>query len=1032
MDYQSSPFRDEEVAIVLFDRDNVILSVSPTAELLFGQDKQLLVGKGFHLLLSDESARDHKRIILDYINGIDSSQIGLIREFECRHANGDIFRAGVSVNEIDYVGNPVFICSIQLLLPEGDVWQHNRQLVEEMEAVLNNTSNGTLMLDNQLVVRHSNKTFQDMWDISEADLSDCKTIKDLRNRPGGKNICPAGGLDALRSEVDQAVEVRLANGHILERRCAFLPNDNILLTYYDITELTQQAVAAKSDSDRRTYAMQAADQAFWDWNLFTDKMALSERFWMQIQRMYLGPEIDSRTFFDLVHQEDREFLEYTLRAFASGEVEDSVGAVDTFRILTPEGDERFFALGFSVVESDATPYLTGLIRDITEPRRLRRAITEARDEAREANQAKSNFLATMSHEIRTPMNGILGMAGLLLDTSLDATQRDYAQIVKESGESLLTIINDILDFSKFEAGRLELEVIEFDLQSVIEGARRLLGPRAHVKNLELDTDFPDDLPSVLKGDPGRIRQVVLNLIGNAIKFTETGSITLRALVLHQTTDIARIRVEVTDTGIGVPDDKIVTLFEKFSQADSSVSRRYGGTGLGLAICKSLITLMGGEIGVTNNFEAGSTFWFEISLDVASDVPLTTAKSSDIAGLRICVISKENRDRMQFSSLFSSWNMAVEATASASDAANMIRQGTQTGTPFDFALLEVNSDDIDPVAFAKDLHNDKDASGTHLILATGSGVRGEAAEMKEAGFSAYVTKPVERPILYQILSELAASRDSRKTPWLTKHLAAEHGRNQLKVLVAEDNLVNQKLILALLDQLGHQTRLAGNGNEAMNILAEENFDVVLMDVLMPLKNGLEATKEIRALKSDLRNIPIVALSAGTAPDEIAECEKTGMNDFLAKPIDPIRLTECLKNVTSPGGSRVSPKTEALTSLEIDSTVIDQLAAVLGPHKFLELTEVFLADHSGRLERIDGITESRNIDALKREVHDLKGTCGNMGFVGIANLAQEVHDACKSDDIGLAIHKLKALTGMNLRIIDWLDNRKTEMSENTKNR
>jgi two-component system, sensor histidine kinase and response regulator len=1020
------------MAVVLFDRGNVILSVSATAELMFGQAKEQLVGKDFEILLSDDSARDHARIIEDHLSGSGTVQIALIREIECRRNDGEIFRADASINEIDLAGKPVFICNIRQLLDEGDYREHSRKLVEEMKAVLNNSSYGTLMLDNQQRIRHANKTFQTMWNISEAELSDGKTIEDLRRGPGRKDISPEGGIAALRSAMDQAVEVRLANGHILERRCAFLPNDNILLTYYDITELSQQAIAAKGDSDRRTYAMQAADQAFWDWNLYTDKMALSERFWMQIQRMYLGPEIDSKSFFDLVHVEDREFLEYTLRAFAAGEVEDSVGAVDTFRITTPQGEERFFALGFSVVESDATPYLTGLIRDITEPRRLRRAITEARDEARDANQAKSNFLATMSHEIRTPMNGILGMAGLLLDTSLDATQRDYAQIVKESGESLLTIINDILDFSKFEAGRLELEIIDFDLQSVIEGASRLLGPRAHVKNLELDADFPEDLPNVLKGDPGRIRQVVLNLIGNAIKFTDGGNITLRALVLEQTPDKARIRVEVIDTGIGVPDDKIGTLFEKFSQADSSVSRRYGGTGLGLAICKSLITLMGGEIGVMNNTGAGSTFWFEISLDVAPDLPDTTAKSSDIAGLRICVISQENRDRLQFSSLFSSWNMAVEATASVSDAANMIRQGTRTDKPFDFALLEVNSDDIDPVAFAKDLHNDKDASGTHLILATASGVRGEAAEMKEAGFSAYVTKPVERPILYQILSELAAARDGQEMPWLTKHLAAEHGRNQLRVLVAEDNAVNQKLILALLDKLGHHTRLAANGNEVLTTLGEENFDVVLMDVLMPIKNGLEATIEIRALESDLRKIPIVALSAGTAPEEIAQCKKAGMNDFLGKPIDLIQLTECLKNVTSPGGSRASTEAEELISLEIEATSIDQLAAVLGPQKLQELIDIFLDDHSPRLQRIEDIAEKRDIDTLKREAHDLKGTCGNMGFVGIASLAQDVHDACKANDFGLALHKLKRLPEMNQRMIDWLDQRQKEMPQETKDR
>jgi two-component system, sensor histidine kinase and response regulator len=1019
--------RSVDIGVVLIDRDSIVLSVTDAAEEIFGQSKEQLVGSDFQLLLSDAAAADLENILLDHLSGTNSDALDRIREVQCRHQTGDLFTADLSISEIEQAGQTIFLCGIRNIERQANERGHSRRLVEEMKAVLNNASYGTLMLDARLGVRHANATFLTMWGIDENKLLGLKTVEDLRGLPDGADIFPAGGLEALQSETGEAFEIRREDGRVLERRNVFLPNENLLLTYYDITDLAQQADTARSNSDRHTYAMQAADQAFWDWNLLTDKMTMGERFWLQIQRMYLGPEIEARAFFDLVHKDDREFLEYTLRAYADGEVEDSVGAVDTFRITTPTGEERFFALGFSVVESNATPYLTGLIRDITEPRRLRRAITEARDEAREANRAKSDFLATMSHEIRTPMNGILGMAGLLLDTQLDATQRDYAQIVKESGESLLTIINDILDFSKFEAGRLELEVIEFDLQSVVEGACRLLAPRAHTKNLELEADIPPGLPNVLKGDPGRLRQVVLNLIGNAIKFTDSGAISLRVSVLDQTSEIAHVRVEIIDSGIGVPEDKFHTLFEKFSQADSSVNRRYGGTGLGLAICKSLISLMNGEIGVSNNKGPGSTFWFEIPLEIAEDSPVTAARASDIAGLRICVISQEDRDRNQFHTLFGSWNMAVEVTASVADAVNMIRQGTQTGTPFDFALLEVNSDDIDPVAFAKTIQEDPESSGTHLILATSSGVRGEAAEMKDAGFSAYITKPVERPILYQILSELAASKDSRETPWLTKHLAAEHGRRQLSVLVAEDNLVNQKLIVALLEKLGHSSILAADGIEALALLQENSFDVVLMDVYMPNKNGIETTEDIRRLSGELATIPIIALTASTAREDIASCLKAGMNGFVSKPVDPLQLAECLQDVTSPAGARAVAEPTTIAPGEIDPTTIDQLSAVLGPHKLLDLIATFVSDHEPRLERIEQISAEGDVEALKREAHDLKGTCGNMGFVGLSTMGQEVFDACKNDDINLARHKLKRLPEMNARVVEWLEARQKTMSE-----
>jgi PAS domain S-box-containing protein len=1025
VDEQAHFARQTEIGVVLLDGNNVIISATDTAEKLFGYGKGDLTGQPSRLLLSDEWAQTHEDIIKEHIEDDGSDQIGVIHEVVCRHKDGDLFTVDFAIDALEIDGKPVFCCGIRSVEKRDNTRQHSRKLVEEMNAVLNNANYGTLMLDRHLRVRHSNATFREMWDLGSAPLPPDETVEDLRARPGCEKICPEDSLEALKQKANSTTEIRRGGDQVLERRCVFLPGDNVLLTYYDVTNLTQRADTAKGDSDRRTYAMQAADQAFWDWNLYTDKMMVSERFWLQIQRMYLGPNISSAEFFELVHEDDREFLEYTLRAFASGEVEDTVGAVDTFRILTPEGDERFFALGFSVVESDATPYLTGLIRDITEPRRLRRALTEARDEAREANQAKSDFLATMSHEIRTPMNGILGMTGLLLDTSLDTTQRDYAKIVKESGESLLTIINDILDFSKFEAGRLELEAIEFDLQSVIDGACRLLGPRAHAKNLELATETSSDLPHVLKGDPGRLRQVVLNLIGNAIKFTNSGTITLRTTVSELQEDKATVRVEVIDTGIGVPEEKLDSLFEKFSQADSSVSRRYGGTGLGLAICRSLITLMDGEIGARNNQKKGSTFWFEIPFGIAPEAPSHNSIASDIAGLRICVASAEDRDRRQFQTLFESWNMSVETSATVSNAVNLIRQGVQTGKPFDFALLETNSDDADPVAFAEIVQADPETGGTHLILVTATGIRGEAAKMKEAGFAAYVTKPVERPILYHIMTELAAGPGGHDAPLLTKHLAAEHGRRHLHVLVAEDNPVNQTLSLALLDKLGHNADLARDGNEALEMITNGSYDVVLMDVFMPGKTGLEVTKDVRALAGVVSRIPIIAVTASTTADDIEQCREAGMDDFLGKPIDPEKLAECLQNVTGPGGKSglgEAPDLEKMMATEIDSSTMDQLSSVLGPNQILDLIDTFTNDHTARVERLHIISTEGDLVALKREVHDLKGTCGNMGFVGLAQLGQEVHDACKADDLDLALHKLKRLDDMNHRVLAWLDERR----------
>jgi len=1006
--------------VIVADEQENILSANDAVHQMFGYEGGELIGRGLSVLMSGGEAHAHAAAVQSYGSGHTSGVVNMIREVTARRKDGSALEIDLSVSEAVIDGKKVYIGNLRELSLQRREDRRFKILSEELRAVLEVTNSGLLMLDQFHNVRHANQTFCDMWGLEGNFQNDNPKVEDLLQIAGLLGLLGPDGVAGLPVEANRAADVNLPDGRVVERRVSVLASGGYLLSYYDVTLLKEQANTAKADVDRHTYAMQAAGQSFWDWNLTTDRMNIGERFWLQIQHMYLGPEISSREFFELVVPEDRDFLEMTLRAFADGEVEDNVGAVDTFRILTPAGDERFFALGFSVAISNKTPYLTGLIRDITEPRRMRRAMTEARDAADAANQAKSDFLATMSHEIRTPMNGILGMAGLLLDTVLDEKQRDFAETVRESGEALLTIINDILDYSKIEAGRLELEQIEFDLGAVIESSVRLLGPRANTKNLSLVSNLETNFPEVLLGDPGRLRQVLLNLIGNAIKFTDAGSVVVGAHLVDVggETD-PRIRVEIRDTGIGIPDNARGRLFTKFSQVDSSVTRRFGGTGLGLAICKSLIDLMGGELGVDSEENVGSTFWFELELPIIGLEHKGDVATGEIAGLRVCVVEPDDEDRLQLERLFNSWHMAVEVTATEAAALDLVKQAARIETPFDFVLIDNNTPDSALVEFARQVNDDPVTTGTHLILMTSTGVRGEAKEMKEAGFAAYVTKPVDDLILYRIFSELIVAEDSPERQLLTKHLIAEHGARGIRVLLVEDNPINQKLGVALVEKLGHQVEVAVDGRQALAAVQDRHFDAVLMDVQMPVMNGYEATEAIRKLPGDVGRIPIIAMTASTQEEDIEQCRAVGMDDFVAKPIDPVALGEAINNAS---GSTATAPASIIGGNDdglIDQSVLEVLGSALGPDKLQELVDLFVDDFRLRLTNLIAARDTGNLETLQREAHDLKGTCGNMGLTGLYELATEMEDACRRGEFDKALALVEDLGPLERQAIEWLN-------------
>lgn len=543
--------------------------------------------------------------------------------------------------------------------------------------------------------------------------------------------------------------------------------------------------------------------------------------------------------------------------------------------------------------------LVGIGRDVTSGTRLVAEMRLAREAAEAANRSKSEFLANMSHEIRTPINGVLGMAELMLDTSLDHTQRDYARTIHESGKALLTVINDILDFSKIEAGKLDIEQVDIDLRSTIEDVARMIAFQAHRKRLELTLDIDPALPVAVKGDPGRLRQILTNLGGNAVKFTSAGEVAIEAKVLESDANGTLARFEVRDTGIGIPPDRVDRLFQPFSQVDASTTRQFGGTGLGLSIVRRLVDLMGGKCGVTSAPGKGSTFWFTLRFAVAEqNIQQRTRTPLALKDRRILVVDDNQTNLKILAGQMGRCGVQAKCVASAASALEALRLAAAEGHPYEVALLDHDMPEVDGAQLGLLIHEDPAINSTRLVLLTSSGQPGESSHFSRMGFAAYLLKPVSHGDLVDTLMiVLGAARDDRdapKRPIVTQHelLAMRAREKRIRVLLAEDNLVNQKVGVKLLEKIGCTVDVAANGKEAVRAWESGHFDIILMDCQMPEMDGYEATRQIRSRESASHRTPIVALTAHAMKGADEECRAAGMNDYITKPIDSELLKACI--------------------------------------------------------------------------------------------------------------------------------------------
>ncbi len=644
-------------------------------------------------------------------------------------------------------------------------------------------------------------------------------------------------------------------------------------------------------------------------------------------------------------------------------------------------------------------------------KRAEAVMREARDLAERVARARSAFLANMSHEIRTPMNAVLGFVELILDTDLTTEQRRALELVRSSSEALLMILNDILDYSKIEAEHLELESISFDLSKVVHATASLLAVRAREKHLELLAEVDADVPRAVRGDPTRLRQVLMNLIGNAIKFTERGEVVV-SVGAGQTDGNVTLSFVVRDTGIGIAPEHTASVFKEFTQADSTMTRRYGGTGLGLAISQRLVKLMGGELGVTSELGRGSAFSFSLTLPVESTSPARTTGLAALGGRRMLIVDDNQTNRRILREMLGAEGIKVEEASTAAEGLESLRR-----VRYDLAILDVQMPDMDGFQLATAVRADKKIKRTNLLMLTSARQRGDGERCRELGIRGYLTKPISRSDLLEALGTvLAGSPEETGTPdVVTRHTIAE-SRATLRVLLAEDNPVNQQVAVAMLVKRGHEVHVSSNGREAVDAVKERDYDVVLMDIQMPEMDGFEATHAIRALPKG-KDLPIIGLTAHALSGERERCLSHGMTEYLAK---PFKAHELFALVEGAGQRKAAPAVPAPAAAPpVDLEGFRATLREAGAEQALySIIDTFVRQAPDRLAALAAAVAGGTGTEIARAAHVYRGAAATIGARELAGLLERVETTAHAGDVEQAKEAFESVTPLAHEVIDYL--------------
>ena len=713
-------------------------------------------------------------------------------------------------------------------------------------------------------------------------------------------------------------------------------------------------------------------------------------------------------------------------------------------LLTGQGNHD---VDVEAIEAGATDYL---VKDETHSSRLERTIryavelnTErsraeealtarklievdlehARDAALESVRLKSEFLANMSHEIRTPMNGVIGMTGLLLDTELSSEQRRFGETIRSSAQALLKIINDILDFSKIEADELHFEMLEFDLLKSVEGTLELLSARSQEKHIELGLLFDSDVPRSLRGDEGRLRQVLTNLIGNAVKFTERGEIIVHVVNESISDTHARLRFKVSDTGIGISQAAQARVFEAFSQADGSTTRKYGGTGLGLAISRRLVELMNGEIGFESTPGHGSNFWFTADFEKQAEGAAVSSCGGNnaLTGLRMLIVDDNPTTRRSLLDCTSTWGMLPDEAKTCAEALAMTRAAVVRGESYDIVAIDVELPDDDAFELARSIKAHPETATAKLVLMASLGVRGHDEKAQVLGAAAYLTKPIKQSQLFDCLMTITNQSAGAGGPQASPPLDTRHSLQEARfptcllgrILIAEDNAVNMEVAVCHMEKFGLHADMVPNGLEAVEALAHICYDLVLMDCQMPEMDGYAATAEIRRCERAKHRTPIIAMTANAMRGDRARCLKAGMDDYISKPLDAAELFAILKRWLPQIDKRSGSSEEALISSatpQADISVTERLNLFeqeFSAAMVVRLIDKFLPDTAQRLVDLREAVEAADAQAVARAAHGLKGSYGNIGSQEAAGLCLQLEQEARSGSVIAADARLGRL-------------------------